>query len=109
MMITLKQMIEPLKKVSPEEFLMFKHWLINIATSGMTNDQKKEVEGAVENSEEVENMLYNLEKAITNEFHKVKEEDAINFLELGVDEAIVAKGTGLSIEKIRELKSKIKH
>lgn len=38
-----------------------------------------------------------------------KVEDAINFLSLGVDEEIVAKGTGLSIEKVRELKSKIKH
>ena len=33
-----------------------------------------------------------------------KEEDALNFLRLGVSEEIVAKGTGLSIEKIREMK-----
>jgi len=37
---------------------------------------------------------------------KGKEEDAINFLRLGVNEELVAKGTGLSIEKIIELKKK---
>ncbi len=36
-------------------------------------------------------------------------EDAFNFLEPGVAEEIVTKGTGLSIEKIRELKNKIRH
>jgi len=36
-----------------------------------------------------------------------KEEDAMNFLRLGVTEEIVAQGTGLSIEKIRELKIKL--
>ena len=72
MMATLKKMIEPLRKISPEEFLMFKHWLINIATSGMTKEQKKEVEEAVEDSEEVENMRYNLERAITSEFEKIE-------------------------------------
>jgi hypothetical protein len=44
MMATLQKMIEPLRKISPEEFLMFKHWLINIATSGMTKEQKKQAE-----------------------------------------------------------------
>ena len=72
MMATLKKMIEPLSKISPEEFLMFKHWLINIATSGMTKEQKKEVEEAVEDSEEMENMRYNLERAITSEFEKIE-------------------------------------
>ena len=36
-----------------------------------------------------------------------KEEDALNFLRLGVAEEIVAQGTGLSIEKVRELKAKL--
>jgi DNA primase len=36
-----------------------------------------------------------------------KEEDALNFLKLGVNDAIVAQGTGLSIEKVIELKNKL--
>jgi predicted transposase YdaD len=38
-----------------------------------------------------------------------KEEDALNFLKLGVSEEIVAQGTGLSIDKIREIKLKLKN
>ncbi|MCR1159629.1 hypothetical protein [Clostridium botulinum] len=34
-------------------------------------------------------------------------EDAIGFLRLGVSEEIVSKGTGLPIEKVKELKDKI--
>ena len=35
-----------------------------------------------------------------------REEDAINFLKLGIDEEMIARGTGLSIERILELKEK---
>ena len=35
-----------------------------------------------------------------------REEDAINFLKLGIDEEMIAKGRGLSIERILELKEK---
>lgn len=38
---------------------------------------------------------------------KAKIEDAMNFLKLGVTEEIVAKGTGLSLEKVIELKMKL--
>lgn len=40
---------------------------------------------------------------------KGKEEAAINFLKLGVDEEIIAKGTGLSIEKVQELKKRFQN
>lgn len=36
-----------------------------------------------------------------------KEEDALNFLKLGISEEIVAQGTGLSIDKIMEIKLKL--
>ena len=38
---------------------------------------------------------------------KAKEENALNFLKLGVNEEIVAQGTGLSIKRIIELKKKL--
>lgn len=114
MMETLKRMIEPLKKVSPEEFLMFKHWLMNIATSGMSGEQKKKVE----ESEEVESMLYNLERAITNEFKKyeskleeVRLEEKIqvikNLLQMGMDILTVVKATGLTEEQIKKVKEEL--
>jgi predicted transposase/invertase (TIGR01784 family) len=36
-----------------------------------------------------------------------KKEDALNFLKLGVNDAIISQGTGLSIEKVIELKNKL--
>jgi hypothetical protein len=36
-------------------------------------------------------------------------ENATNFIRLGVSEEIVAKGTGLPIEKVLELKKKMMH
>ncbi len=36
-----------------------------------------------------------------------KEEAALNFLRLGISEETVAQGTGLSIDKIREIKSRL--
>ena len=47
------------------------------------------------------------QEGIEKGIEKGKEEDAINFLKLGVSDEMVAKGTGLSIEKIIELKKKI--
>jgi hypothetical protein len=32
----------------------------------------------------------------------------INFLKLGISEEIVAQGTGLSVDRIREIKAKLK-
>lgn len=40
-------------------------------------------------------------------FDEAKEDDAINFLKLGVNEEIVAKGTGLTLEKVIELKKNL--
>ncbi|MEG2290858.1 MAG: Rpn family recombination-promoting nuclease/putative transposase [Clostridium sp.] len=53
-------------------------------------DEKSRLEGAREEGRE-----------------EVREEDAKNFLKLGVSEEIVSKGTGLPILKIRELKEKL--
>ena len=56
-------------------------------------------------------MTSNLTKILDKEFEKReikgKEEDAINFLKLGVNEEIVAKGTGLGIKRILELKKSL--
>jgi len=60
-------------------------------------------------------MLYESRQAeISDELTRLKAakdekgiEDAINFLRLGVSEEIVAKGTGISIEKVLELKKKM--
>ena len=47
------------------------------------------------------------EKGIETGENKRALKDAVNFLKLGVNEEIVAQGTGLSIDIIRELKKEI--
>ena len=48
-----------------------------------------------------------IEKGIETGENKRALKDAVNFLKLGVNEEIVAQGTGLSIDIIRELKKEI--
>ncbi|NFG42661.1 hypothetical protein FC789_16185 [Clostridium botulinum] len=48
-----------------------------------------------------------IEKGMEKGIEKKAIEDVIGFLRLGVSEEIVSKGTGLPIEKVRELKNKI--
>ncbi|WP_243430956.1 hypothetical protein [Clostridium botulinum] len=48
-----------------------------------------------------------IEKGMEKGIEKKAIEDAIGFLRLGVSEEIVSKGTGLPIEKVKELKDKI--
>jgi predicted transposase/invertase (TIGR01784 family) len=55
-------------------------------------DEKSMIEGAKEEGKE-----------------EGKEEVAINLLKLGMSEDIVSQGTGLSIDKIREIKLKLKN
>ena len=68
------------------------------------HDRANMISGAIEDGMEM-----GISKGIEIGAKGAKEEDAMNFLGFGVDEEIVAKSTGLSIEKIRELKSKIRH
>ncbi|WP_105177718.1 MULTISPECIES: hypothetical protein [unclassified Clostridium] len=58
--------------------------------------------------EEVSTMTKTLyDPEVEKRIEKKAIEDAIGFLRLGVSEEIVSKGTGLPIEKVRELKNKI--
>lgn len=50
-----------------------------------------------------------LEKGLEEWKKKAKEENAYNFLVMGVDVETVAKGTGLSIECVQEIRENIKH
>ena len=56
---------------------------------------------------ERERSLHERANMISSAEERKSIENAINFLKLGVDVETVAKGTGLSIEKIRELNSNL--
>jgi predicted transposase/invertase (TIGR01784 family) len=98
---------------------MLKHWLKVTVDTKEYKEIKETIEVLFE-EEEVLKMTSNLTKILDREFEKReikskqegklegklegKEEDALNFLKLGVSEEIVAKGTGLSLKRVLELK-----
>lgn len=97
---------------------MLKHWLKVTVDTKEYKEIKETIEVLFE-EEEVLEMTSNLTNILDREFEKReikskqegklegKEEDALNFLKLGVSEEIVAKGTGLSLKRVLELKGKL--
>ena len=102
------------KDLGEEKKNILKHWL-KVAVDTRDYKEIKETIEVLFDQEEVLKMTSNLSKVLEKEFEereikgeiKAKEEDALNFLKLGVNEEIVAKGTGLSIKRIMELKRKL--
>lgn len=56
---------------------------------------------------ERERSLHERANMISSAEERKSIENAINFLKLGVDVETVSKGTGLSIEKVKELNNKL--
>lgn len=116
------------KDSSKEQRKIFKSWLVNILRNRFKDNVETNINKLLkETSEmEVDDMVSNLgrtiekgfktseqrgfkqgvEKGIEKGIEKGKEETAVNLLKLGVDAEIVARGTGLSLEKILKLKEK---
>ena len=98
------------KDLSEEKKNILKHWL-KVTVDTREYQEIKETIEVLFDQEEVLKMTSNLSKLLEKEFEERKingkEEDALNFLKLGVNEEIVAKGTGLSIKRIMELKEKL--
>ncbi|AJA46777.1 putative transposase [Clostridium pasteurianum DSM 525 = ATCC 6013] len=104
------------KDSSKEQQKIFKAWLVNILRNRFKDNIDTNINKLLkETSElEVEDMVSNLGKTIERGFktseqrgiEKGKEETAVNLLKLGIAEEIIAKGTGLSLEKILKLKKK---
>jgi len=109
----LRKIIYILKKISPEQFTVFKQWLKKIVKPRLTEEVQKEVDEVLDKSdqEEVEIMVHRLEKTLDNierrGIEKGKIEVARNFLKMGLSVEQVATGTGLTIEEVRKLKSHI--
>ena len=65
-------------------------------------DERSMLEGARE-----EAMAVGKAEGMAQGIAEGKEEVAINFLKLGISEEIISEGTGLSIDEIRKIKSKL--
>lgn len=94
--------------------MKLRHWIKNVIDEEFK--KKFEIDKIITaQKQEVESMTSNISRTLREEYEKAKREglekgkieDAKNFLILGVDEEIVAKGTGLSLDKIKEIKEEL--
>lgn len=123
----MKLLIYILKKISPEQFSVFKQWLKKIVKPRLTEEMQKEVDEVLDksNQEEVDFMVSNLgrtlekmerkatergmEKGIEKGIEKKARETAINAIEMGMDNKIIIKLTGLTDKEINEIRKERSH
>jgi predicted transposase/invertase (TIGR01784 family) len=121
--LRLKELIAVLRKFSPDEFNLFRIWLKNIATAGLSKKAKESVIKVLEESspEEVEKMIYNLTETLKEDLMLAREEGieegkaegkmegilkvAKNMLAENTPLDFIAKVTGLSIDEIKKLQT----
>ncbi|MDR3594799.1 Rpn family recombination-promoting nuclease/putative transposase [Clostridium sp.] len=110
----LRKLIYILKKISPEQFNVFKQWLKKIVKPRLTEEMQKEVDEVLDksNQEEVDFMVSNLgktlekmerkatEKGIEKGIEKKAKETAIKAIEMGMNNEVIIKLTGLTNEDI---------
>ncbi|HBJ2623327.1 Rpn family recombination-promoting nuclease/putative transposase [Clostridium botulinum] len=127
LMKRLKKIIYILKKVSPEQFSVFKKWLKNIVKPRVRDDLQGEINDVLEksNQEEVDFMVSNLgktiermqdkaiekgiEKGLEQGIEKKAKETAIKAINLGMSNEIIIELTGLTDEKINDIRKEISH
>jgi predicted transposase/invertase (TIGR01784 family) len=110
----LKTVMIQLLGLDQEERALFFTWFKNIAIRNMPVEKAEELKKVIEERREGIGMIYAIDEAIQNEYKKREKEGmekgiektARNFLDMGMTIEQVAKGTGLSCERLRELKCK---
>ena len=119
----LRKTIDILKKISPEQFSVFKQWLKKIVKPRMKYELQKEVDEVLDrsNQEEVVSMVHNLEKTLDNiekkgmekgiekGIEKNAKETAIRAIEMGMDDEIIIKLTELTNEDINLIRRQKSH
>lgn len=115
----LRKLIYILKKISPEQFSIFKQWLKKIVKPRLTEDMQKEVDEVLDksNQEEVDFMVSNLGKTLEKMERKALEKGSenrtkeiiINAIEMGMDNEFIIKLTGVTDEEINEIRKERSH
>ena len=100
----LRKTIYTLKKISPEQFSIFKQWLKKIVKPRLTKDLQKEVEDVLDksNQEEVDFMVSNLGRTIEKIEKKATERGLAKGIAQGVAQGVargVAQGVAQGVEK----------
>ena len=127
----LRKIIYVLKKISPEQFNVFKQWLKNIVKPRLKEEMQKQVDDVLNksNQEEVDVMVSNLGKTLDNIQKKAIErgmkqgieqgiekgiekkarEIAVKAIKMGMDNSVVVELTGLREDEIDIIRKEISH
>ena len=115
----LRKIIYVLKKISPEQFSVFKQWLKNIVKPRLKEEMQKQVDDVLNksNQEEVDVMVSNLGKTLDNiekkgiekGIEKKAREIAIKAIKMGMDNSVVVELTGLREDEIDIIRKEISH
>ncbi|MDU5724335.1 MAG: Rpn family recombination-promoting nuclease/putative transposase, partial [Clostridium butyricum] len=127
----LRKIIYVLKKISPEQFSVFKQWLKNIVKPRLKEEMQKQVDDVLNksNQEEVDVMVSNLGKTLDNIQKKAIErgmkqgieqgiekgiekkarEIAVKAIKMGMDNSVVVELTGLREDEIDIIRKEISH
>lgn len=106
----LKNQLELLKKLTPQERDVFLNWVTKIIIRGVPQEIKEEVNRLLEENKEVETMVYNLEVALKKEFSQRELKGKHEGKQEGVEETKrdIAKKMlkkGLSVDEVAEFTS----
>ena len=115
----LRKIIYVLKKISPEQFSVFKQWLKNIVKPRLKEEMQKQVDDVLNksNQEEVDVMVSNLGKTLDNiekkgiekGIEKKAREIAIKAIKMGMDNSVVSELTGLKEDEINIIRKEVNH
>ncbi|MDU5724342.1 MAG: Rpn family recombination-promoting nuclease/putative transposase, partial [Clostridium butyricum] len=115
----LRKIIYVLKKISPEQFSVFKQWLKNIVKPRLREEMQEEVDDVLNksNQEEVDVMVSNLGKTLDNiekkgiekGIEKKAREIAIKAIKMGMDNSVVSELTGLKEDEINIIRKEVNH
>lgn len=123
MLKRLRELVNSFRDMDSNDLNILRNWVINILTRNMEDDEKREIRELIQGSEEVEEMVYNLErlyyeskekgiqKGREEGILKGKEEKALEIAQklllISMPLTDIAKATGLTEEKIEELKKSL--
>ncbi|WP_322006698.1 Rpn family recombination-promoting nuclease/putative transposase [Clostridium butyricum] len=115
----LRKIIYVLKKISPEQFNVFKQWLKNIVKPRLKEEMQKQVDDVLNksNQEEVDVMVSNLGKTLDNiekkgiekGIEKKAKEIAVKAIKMGMDNSVISELTGLKEDEINIIRKDVSH
>ncbi|NLC68195.1 MAG: Rpn family recombination-promoting nuclease/putative transposase [Clostridiaceae bacterium] len=111
----LRKLIDLLGKLSEEDLNLFRHWLKNVVTRSMAEENAREITKIIDETVEVDNMVYAVEIALRKKIKEVKLEGRLegklegklevakNMLAEGMDMEQISRITKIPVDELQRL------